>query len=118
MKQETILVAAELIGDAYLMTFSGRIDELTARQIPGLAKDAFLMKAKKLLLDMSNVPFISSAGLGVLVGVVRSFPGSVCVIAPQQYVRETLRMNRIDTLVKTFKTMSAFLREVGFGTAP
>ena len=47
---------------------SGNLDAHTFEQVQEVVSDAFAKGKKKILLDMSDVPYMSSAGAGVLIG--------------------------------------------------
>jgi anti-anti-sigma factor len=91
-------------GETEVLEFDGPIDTMTAQEIAPRVKEAFLNGAKKLVFDLSRVPFVASRGLGVFVSAVQSFPGKVIFAAAQPYVRQTLKLasfERIATLTNT-----------------
>jgi anti-anti-sigma factor len=98
----TILTRTE--GDARICIPDGPIDTPGAEKVSEWVQEAFLSGAKILIFDLAKVPYVASSGLGAFLRAMKSFPGKVVFAAPQQYVRETFRINAFDRLATICKT--------------
>jgi anti-anti-sigma factor len=79
---------------AYYITLKGRLDAETAPQLDAVLDAAMEQGHFRFLLDLSQVPFISSRGLKSLIRArkeVRRFNrGDVRLVNPQPNIREIL----------------------------
>jgi anti-sigma B factor antagonist/stage II sporulation protein AA (anti-sigma F factor antagonist) len=106
------------IANVLVVQVHGRIDHTTAKAfenelLPQL--DGCTGEAKKILLDLSNVAYMSSAGLRVLTVAAkqcRQQNGDIVVAALQPLLQEVFRISRFDTIFKIFKTVKESLEEI------
>jgi anti-anti-sigma factor len=91
-----LTILTETVGDARFCIPDGPIDTPGAEKVTEWVKQAFLSGAKKLVFDLAKVTFVASAGLSAFMHAMKSFPGKVIFLAPQQYVRQTFRLNAFD----------------------
>lgn len=64
----------------------------------------------RLLLDLSELTFINSAGLGVIVAVhreCREGGGALCLVAPREAIARVLRITRLDQLIPVYPDLDA-----------
>jgi anti-sigma B factor antagonist len=89
----------------------GEVDIATA----GLLRDhlrAALTAGLAVVVDLGDVPFMDSTGLGVLVDASKRAhaAGTALVLArPQRIVRNALRLVRVDVLIDVYDTLDAAL---------
>lgn len=84
---------------------SGRVDSSTADQFEQAVMSPIGEGKKNLVLDLSGVEFLSSAGLRTLVMArkeVQKSSGAVRLAQPSQRVRDTLDIAGLDVLFETF----------------
>ena len=105
-----LAIATRREGDAYICTLDGAVDSLNAEKLEGEAKGAFASGAKRLIFDLTNVKYVASAGLGIFVKAMKSFPGKVVFVGLQSYVRQTFNMNGLDKLTTITATMEEALK--------
>ncbi len=76
------------------LTLAGELDASVANEFKAAVEQAAAEKAKKLVLNMKDLEFMSSAGLRVLVFAKQKMGAGVdiYVIAPQEAVRGTIEM--------------------------
>jgi anti-sigma B factor antagonist/stage II sporulation protein AA (anti-sigma F factor antagonist) len=106
------------IANVILLRVEGRIDHLTAKSF----EDALLPQltvctgeAKKALMDLSGVPFMSSAGLRVLMLAAKQCQrqhGSIVLAALPALLQEVFKISRFDLLFKSFDTVHAALEAI------
>ena len=84
---------------------SGRVDGSTAGEFENTLNELTQAGKNNLVLDMSEVAFVSSAGLRVLVNTrkaVKSAGGDIKLAALSQQVIETLDIAGLDVLFEQF----------------
>jgi anti-sigma B factor antagonist len=84
-----------------LVRVVGELDLATAPQARAAVIDAVGSDASRLVLDLSELAFVDSAGLGVIIGAlrrVRSAGGELRVVAPPSGPRRVLALTGLDTL--------------------
>lgn len=103
-------------GDGYKVCRPvGELDAFTVSQFR--AALAELASHPRLLIDMSNVPFVDSAGLGALIGGIRrarELGGDVAVCCNRPTLTRLLHttgFDRIVTVAETVEDAAAALRE-------
>jgi len=99
------IATLELILDGKDETLTIRIiGELVATTCPALrdvVTDSISRQPKKIILDMSQVPFIDTSGLGVLVGLratLKSQKIAFEVANPSDRVINVFRLTRLDSV--------------------
>lgn len=98
------LVTTEL-GAWCLVAVTGELDLANA---PRLRQEVHRLTAgghARLVLDLSGVEFIDSAGLGVVVGAlkrVRTQGGALRVVTPPAHVRRVLDLTRLDRILDLY----------------
>jgi anti-anti-sigma factor len=105
-----LTITTETVGDARTCLLDGPIDTPGAEQVTAWVKEAFLSGAKKLIFNLAKVPYVASAGLGAFMHAMKSFPGKVVFVAPQNYVRQTFRINVFDRYAKICDTQEDALK--------
>lgn len=92
-----------------LVEVSGRVDSMNANQF-GEALGSQIEKGKiHLVLDLSSVEYMSSAGLREIVTALKKAKkarGDLRLAQPSQRVREVLEMAGLDTIFTIYKSQS------------
>ena len=97
-------------GDACICVLDGPIDSPAAEKVSAWVREAFLTGAKTLIFDLAKVQYVASAGLGVFMHAMKSFPGKVIFAAPLPYVRQTFKINAFDRHATISETLEDALR--------
>jgi anti-sigma B factor antagonist/stage II sporulation protein AA (anti-sigma F factor antagonist) len=117
-------LAIERCADIVVLKPTGRIDHQTSSAFStALAPHLENCKAggDRLLLDLSAVDYISSAGLRVLmIATKRTKPagGELAVAAAQTVVREVLEITRFNLVFPVYATVAEGLQALSPGSAP
>lgn len=106
------------IANVVLLRVTGRIDHTTAQAfeealMPQL--DGCTGEAKKVLLEVSGVDYMSSAGLRVLMMAAkqcRNQHGDIVVAALPPLLLEIFTISRFDSVFKIFPTVKAALEAI------
>jgi anti-anti-sigma factor len=80
---------------------------------------AWAAAAPRLILDLSELTFINSAGLGALIVAYRTcrgLGGALHLVGPRECVADVLRITHLDRLIPTFPTLAD--ASAAFGPAP
>lgn len=97
-----------------VVAITGRVDGSTAGEFEAALTSLTDAGQFNIILDMSDVDFVSSAGLRVLVNtrkVVNSAGGKILLAEPSQQVIDTLDIAGLDVLFEQFED-----RETAIGT--
>jgi anti-sigma B factor antagonist len=97
-----LTLSTRVEGDRTVVTVGGEIDVYTAPKLREHLIDLVAGGSYHLIIDMENVDFLDSTGLGVLVGGlkrVRSHEGSLDLVCTQDRI---LKIFRITGLTKVF----------------
>ncbi|MEH1865192.1 MAG: STAS domain-containing protein [Nostoc sp.] len=98
-----------------LLELSGILDGIRGNELRREVNDILLAGADILLLDMKEVKFIDSSGLGALVSAMQMTRNAntklfVCSISDQ--VRMLFELTKMDRIFKTFADQDEFNRQV------
>lgn len=95
-----------------IATISGRLDSTTSTQ----AQEALLEKINQsngsLILDLSGLAYLSSAGLRALLAAVKKTSAAnrrTAVVVQQPQIREILQISGFNSLVPDYETLEAAL---------
>lgn len=103
-------IALTPIDNCDLVEIKGRIDSYTAPDLSEELADIFLKKRYRIILEMSEVIFVSSAGLRVLIDIQKTCKknnqGEVVLVNVPPRVYETLELAGFAPLFKFFSNVS------------
>ncbi len=91
-----------------IVSIAGSIDALTADQVAGYIDEQISSGEKHLLLDLSEVEFMSSAGLRVILGALkqtRQQGGDLYLAGAQGGVDRVLKMSGFPKILKTYDSV-------------
>jgi anti-sigma B factor antagonist len=92
-------------GDQCVATLKGEIDVYTAPRLKDALVEQIEAGCVHLLLDMEDVAFIDSSGLGVLVGVLRRAKersGAVRLVCTKENILKIFRITGLDKVFPIF----------------
>jgi|CZCB01.1.fsa_nt_gi stage II sporulation protein AA (anti-sigma F factor antagonist) len=91
-------------GNSLVVMMEGEIDHHTASRVRERIDNKFLMEpVKNLILDLSRVTFMDSAGIGLILGRmnrVSLIGGKMIIRRPKPEIQRILRMSRIEELIE------------------
>ncbi|MDX1688775.1 MAG: STAS domain-containing protein [Candidatus Promineifilaceae bacterium] len=88
-----------------LITVSGRVDSSTAPELEEALQERLNDGRHNLVLDLSDVNYLSSAGLRAMVSALRACKkkgGDVRVANPSERVQEVLELAGLDALFESY----------------
>lgn len=106
LELDTLKATHEELKRSDVITVAGRIDSSNATQFDAFLKSNLVDRGRyHIVLDMSGVTYISSAGLRALVALQREtnkHRGSVLLAAPSERVEEVLKLAGLQQLFTTY----------------
>jgi anti-sigma B factor antagonist len=84
-------IKTEPVGDATLVTVNGFLDAHTFEQMENTINNLFNENVFRLVVNLSGVDYISSAGAGVFIGAIgtaQENKGNIILMKPTQNVKE------------------------------
>ncbi len=101
-------IETEHIGiDIHLLKLSGALDGLTYLDLLKALNQSIDNNTKRIVLDMSEVDYVSSAGLRVLLQGAKSLKeigGEIVLFAMNSTVRAVFKMSGFDSLFRSYAT--------------
>jgi anti-anti-sigma factor len=115
MVQESaaLSLTVERKGDIVQVSLRGRIGEMEAGQLQRDLVNLVEQGALKLVVDLSDVPYLTSTGLGALMVAhkrVRPNGGYVRVAGPNPLVRQILEITKLTKLFGGYATVEEAMR--------
>ncbi len=95
-------------GDKCVVTLEGEIDVYTAPRLKDALVGALEGGCLDLIIDMGNVTFIDSSGLGVLVGALRRAKersGAVRLVCTRDNILKIFRITGLDKVFPIFSNV-------------
>ncbi len=92
---------------ATLVEVKGRVDSTNATTLGESLKEQMDAGRVHLVLDLSKVDYMSSAGLREMITArnrLKTVNGDLRLVSPSAYVKDTLKMVGFDTIFQTFDT--------------
>ena len=96
-------VTSTLDGGVLTIKISGEIDHHTAKSIRENAdRDIFFHRVKNTVIDLSEVDFMDSSGLGLILGrysAIKSLGGTLQIIGASERTVKILKMSGVDKII-------------------
>ncbi|GAB3577486.1 STAS domain-containing protein [Amycolatopsis endophytica] len=96
--------AVEDLPGATLVRVSGELDHLTAPAFEAVALPAARQCRTRLVIDLSEVGFLTSAGIAVVLAAGTEAPGRVHVVAGTGFTRRSLEITGAQDVVRLWDT--------------
>lgn len=111
-----MLLETQKVNNSLIVKVKGELDLLTAETFRNLVERAINReKAQNLILDMEQVDFIDSSGLGVILGRyrrIREQGGNMAIVGVKPHVKRILELAGIMGIVKVYQQTEQALQEV------
>ncbi len=107
--------AATWVGRVMVVSVWGDLDVLNAPELAAAIHAGARQRPEALIVDLSNVQFLASAGMSVLISADQALGPSVRfgVVADGASTSRPLTLIGIDTLVAVYRTLGEALRAQG-----
>ena len=107
-------IITEQVKDTTVISVQGSIDTLTAREVSDSIDDQIQNGHNRVVLDMSGVDFMSSAGLRAILSVLkhsRQQGGDLYIAAASPGVDKILNMSGFTGILKSFPSVDHAVAE-------
>jgi len=107
------------VGDVAVLNLSGRLDLANGSTLKDQLKQLFADSKNQIHLNLAEVEFINSSGLGALVSImkeVRLIKGRLTLSNPASYVQEIFEITQLSHIFEIYSTEEEALSS--FQTAP
>ncbi len=99
-----------------IISLCGELDHHTAKEVKNLIEEVIKNRnVKNLVFDFSNLNFMDSSGIGVIIGrykLVTSMGGNVAIANASNNVDRLLNMSGIKSLIKTFESVDGAINNI------
>jgi anti-anti-sigma factor len=109
-------LSAQQFGQATVVSIAGSVDALTAGEVTSFLSAQVQEGKRRLVADLSQVDFMSSAGLRVILATLkesRKEGGDLHIAAAQPGVEKILKMSGFTTILNSYPTVAEAV--AGFG---
>ncbi len=99
----------------YLFIQGDLIGDGTGPKLVEVVSDAILDGAKTFVVDLSEVRYISSSGIGLLITMLtkmRNAGGEVYLTAPSEHVKKLLIITKLNNIFTVFDSVEAFRNQI------
>ena len=107
---ESVGVRPESAGAAYsVVVLAGEVDATNSDELYGVLESVVTQQPRLLIVDMSELSFMDSTGLRMLLRSSRSLDqqgGVLALAAPQVSVARVLQLTRADQLIPVYESMA------------
>jgi anti-sigma B factor antagonist/stage II sporulation protein AA (anti-sigma F factor antagonist) len=102
-------------GDVFIVRIKGRLDAISSPFAEKKICDSVESGQSKILLDMSGVTYLSSAGMRMLLSStkkLKTYSGRLAVCSTSSNVMDVLKISGFDHVLELFKTEEEALKHL------
>jgi len=102
---DSLIIEEEYAGDVIVLKLRGLIDSGTSQQLEDKFKDLVTAKSVRVVVDLQDVDYISSAGWGIFVGEIKGIRernGDIKLAGMTPDVREVFDLLEFHTLLQPY----------------
>ena len=107
------IVETKMDNNVSVLKLSGRLDAASAKSLKSQVDKLVKENIVRLVIDMGDVDFIDSSGLGSLVSSLRAvnkLDGDIKVVALQKQVRSIFELTRLHRIFGIFDDVAAAVK--------
>ena len=114
-KEDIMKVTYETIKDTLIVKIVGELDQHSAQFLRKELDKLILLGAKNLLLNLEELDFMDSSGIGVIIGRyknVLTLGGVTAILNPKSQVEKIIRLSAIDKIIPIYFDLDEALDNV------
>ncbi len=99
-------------GSGTVVRLSGRLDLISAAEVKQRLADAVAAGHRRLIVDLADVPFIDSSGLGALISglkAARRAGGDLRIARPTEQARVVLELTTLERVLRPYSSIEEAL---------
>ena len=99
-------------GGAAVVRLNGRLDLLSAADVKGRLAQVVALGDRRVVVDLKEVPFVDSSGLGALIGglkAARQAGGDLRIARPAQQAQTILELTTLNRVLRPYATVEEAL---------
>ena len=106
-----VVAGVEERGDAVIVYVAGELDLYNADELRTVLDEAAAAKPARIVIDLGELTFTDSIGIGVLVGARSAFADKrgLLLAAPQRDIRRILEVSGLDRILPAYDTVEEAL---------
>ncbi|MFF2554788.1 STAS domain-containing protein [Nocardia sp. NPDC058058] len=104
-----LVVDARTLGSTVVLSACGEVDVITAPKLSAAIAEAVATNPAVLVIDLTGVGFIGSAGLSVLVAAWESGMNPRMKVVASRQVRRPMEVIGLDTVLDVYETVAQAL---------
>lgn len=101
-------ITATIREKTLVVALSGELDHHTSKELKTLVEEIIKnQNVENVIFDFSNLNFMDSSGIGVIVGrykLIKSLGGKMAITGAKNNVKRILLMSGIDKIIESFDT--------------
>jgi anti-sigma B factor antagonist len=112
LEVEVELAIEKAAGGAVVFRLDGRLDLVSAGETKACMVDTVKSGQRRLVVDMSNVDFVDSSGLGAIIGVLkaaRQAGGDLRLARPTSQLISILELTMLNRVLRPYETVEEAL---------
>lgn len=102
------------IDNVYIVKLKGEIDHIASAEIKdAITNDINNNRIKNLILDFSEVTFMDSSGIGMIIGrykQMKNLNGDIIITGINAYTERVINLSGINKIIKVFSTVEEGLK--------
>ena len=114
-KEDIMKVTYETVKDTLIVKIVGELDQHSAQFLRKELDKLILLGAKNLLLNLEELDFMDSSGIGVIIGRyknVLTLGGVTAILNPKSQVEKIIRLSAIDKIIPIYFDLDEALDNV------
>lgn len=112
---ELLINTKPLEKDIYLISLNGVLNNETAETLSATFDDLFARKIWKFVVDLSNVNYIGSPGIGLFISLIDSLEehkGTIVFVNPKPNVTEAFKIFKLSNFYSITKDLDSAVKEL------
>lgn len=114
--EETLQIKYE--NGAAVLKFEGEVIFENSNQLKEETKNQLKKnkKANNFILDLSQVPYLDSSGVGVILSLlkfIRKNKGSLAVVNPNEKIKRVFEITKLTEIIPVYETIAQAINDMG-----
>ena len=111
MEKHALTITVESVNDVPVIRAAGELEIATVPEMRAVVAQLAELQPRALIFDFSDVSYLDSSGLGILVSAKKrlgNYRGEIVVVTRQQSVLKALSLSGLDQILRVVPTVEAY----------